>query len=1520
MSHIVRRGLSTLIPPKIASPSGIGAAKDAARMERIVDFYAKLPRGAAPEVKPFGLWGKYQARYFQGKNQSFTPIIHLIAGICLMGYGMEYYFHLPLLTLATPLLLLLSNFICLDQNDILIPKPPGLLTGLPRFFLSITAVHSLGLIPSHKGVSIYRPFPLLTAPSIVMAEQSSHDVVNQTRSGGELSPSDVPASKPDNITAGGDAEGVKPNTNTETETKQSMHTTQAAGGTLGVNGSNAVSNARDDAISISNAGDASGGSDTDTSRADTRGSTDESQHARTNSVKRPTSFKPVSFAKFSVAKSPGSMQASKAAPFSSSPSSTTSPSLSSRPRLVAKTGSSLRDSALKSTTRGGKSGSAGPDPNQVWNKNRPVQQTPSKHLTDEELKQQYGIHMTSRIQEDGDGKESKWADIDDDEDDWAPETIEWNDGTKIMLTQPEPVSTSIPETKDIKDMKEPSPPADSLVPRESSKVLVSKSSGSLGPNATILKLGASAEKQQTKGIGALPKTQNDKPVLVSKSPGPLSKSPWAPLPPVDKVTPLAINPPVQSQPLSRFHPRETRAPEHISTAPSPAKEIAADDFNRSWREPQSGATRELYNSQSGRYEPVPDTRKGPSRSEQQFRAPSLLQRPAHHEQAGPAEPSPAFQTHRSSAQDVAPWARRRTSSNVSGGSGSFGRRMSLSKHDGPPKGSDLIPHRRGSQVNGVVERPLSPHRGPHGQHGISPTEPSPVNYRQVNGPPNVHYSPPSFHAGLPHPSGPQSASDGGIAPPQPPLEDPVAMQQRIMKEKRELARQRRREEEEREEAAKQERIRAKLAAMGPPPSEKRPTKETTTPAEAPKPTPATASVQSPPKPPVPEPSGEPKQYGMMKVHHPETVKKLVAAQEKASDKVFTSTGHGRQPPSPSHDAKTETAKLSTAPLTNGVRSSAEASPTESRHQHQTEETMQQWKSSLPAPGSYSTWGSQKLNSHATNSSLWGPPSNDKALGNGTFDRAFVPFSRDLASHGPLGLADQLPIGPPATNERVGGGERLPQALQSTSRGVVDSGSLPSSLPSPEKRPAHIANNDALKPIGRPGPIGPPQSLPQAQRRQPDQAPRRAPETAAWNDFHVLAAKAEAEENEKFQRELAALREEETRNGKSPSLQVTFNETWRQVRTGDQVGQRHVVGVNKTEDTNHPISPLSGFVPAVGKLPFAEDSAKPLGSTTGRGSRFFPHGSEQPRRPATQDAMYNRGPSPPPPEELSSHHPVFMGDSNKPLVHLPTPKPIVRLPPGKPSPTAPTTFASMAASAPQLRGAAQPIASTPSWQDRFNGLFGKKPAQPKTTTLAVTSSTKEPLEVPPSSSLASVSLPQYDDVDILRDAGKVTSKEVEDEEEMFEDREVGSLPVVRLPNRLLELPWQPAPPAHSRMRSKYQKPVQPMSVEPFYFGYFEKDNTGHFTMSIRLPGNAAGKTVVLPNKGGNNVAPRPRGSSSNTFKPRKNAKPRETGGSYSAPQNARKHTSTHATGARTSSPRPHSSNATWANRVSGGVTH
>lgn len=47
----------------------IGGAQDAVRMQRVVSFYEKLPRGPAPAPQPKGLIERYQARYF-GKNPS----------------------------------------------------------------------------------------------------------------------------------------------------------------------------------------------------------------------------------------------------------------------------------------------------------------------------------------------------------------------------------------------------------------------------------------------------------------------------------------------------------------------------------------------------------------------------------------------------------------------------------------------------------------------------------------------------------------------------------------------------------------------------------------------------------------------------------------------------------------------------------------------------------------------------------------------------------------------------------------------------------------------------------------------------------------------------------------------------------------------------------------------------------------------------------------------------------------------------------------------------------------------------------------------------------------------------------------------------------------------------------------------------------------------------------------------------------------------------------------------------------
>lgn len=36
-------------------------------MERIVNFYSRLPKGPAPEPRPVGLLARYQARYFGNK-------------------------------------------------------------------------------------------------------------------------------------------------------------------------------------------------------------------------------------------------------------------------------------------------------------------------------------------------------------------------------------------------------------------------------------------------------------------------------------------------------------------------------------------------------------------------------------------------------------------------------------------------------------------------------------------------------------------------------------------------------------------------------------------------------------------------------------------------------------------------------------------------------------------------------------------------------------------------------------------------------------------------------------------------------------------------------------------------------------------------------------------------------------------------------------------------------------------------------------------------------------------------------------------------------------------------------------------------------------------------------------------------------------------------------------------------------------------------------------------------------------
>ncbi|AWU74334.1 uncharacterized protein C5L36_0A09280 [Pichia kudriavzevii] len=90
MSTIFRRTVTTLIPPKIASPANLGSNPAAKRMQSIVAFYSKLPRGNATVETPRTPFAIYREKY---RNKG-SPVLHFAVGFLLLGYGLEYYFHL----------------------------------------------------------------------------------------------------------------------------------------------------------------------------------------------------------------------------------------------------------------------------------------------------------------------------------------------------------------------------------------------------------------------------------------------------------------------------------------------------------------------------------------------------------------------------------------------------------------------------------------------------------------------------------------------------------------------------------------------------------------------------------------------------------------------------------------------------------------------------------------------------------------------------------------------------------------------------------------------------------------------------------------------------------------------------------------------------------------------------------------------------------------------------------------------------------------------------------------------------------------------------------------------------------------------------------------------------------------------------------------------------------------------------------------------------------------------------------
>ena len=113
-------------------------------------------------------------------------------------------------------------------------------------------------------------------------------------------------------------------------------------------------------------------SDTEGSKVDADGSEqkkDGAHHARTNSVKKPTTYSKVSATKNFLAKSsspipaPGAKLGEKPSPLTA----TVQPLAAAKPRLIAKTASTLQS---VQRPRPGSEGTGAPDASKVWNKNR----------------------------------------------------------------------------------------------------------------------------------------------------------------------------------------------------------------------------------------------------------------------------------------------------------------------------------------------------------------------------------------------------------------------------------------------------------------------------------------------------------------------------------------------------------------------------------------------------------------------------------------------------------------------------------------------------------------------------------------------------------------------------------------------------------------------------------------------------------------------------------------------------------------------------------------------------------------------------------------------------------------------------------------------------------------------------------------------------------------------------------------------------------------------------------------------
>ncbi|KAK6953876.1 hypothetical protein Daesc_003838 [Daldinia eschscholtzii] len=1119
----------------------------------------------------------------------------------------------------------------------------------------------------------------------------------------------------------------------------------------------------------------SGGSDTETSKA----RLGDKSHARTSStLKKPQSFKSVSVNRTFLASKTTANSTSRPDSTANSASSTPQPTPStsaSRLKLVAKSGTSLGGST-KTLSSNGKPAAA-PDPNTVWNRNRPAAQPEQKKLSDEELMHKYGIHMAGRLGPEDTKGQSNWADIDDDEE-WAPETITWTDGTKITLPPADEIAPS-PSTTHATLSKEPTP----APPKSKSPAPISSATGSPSVRPGVL---ASGKSLVLKGAP-------EKPTLVAKPPAPPTpaKSPWARLPPIEKV------PPGQPDNLAsapRPPARETAA---RSTSPPPTKEIAADDFSRSgFREGHAGNHSQLFNSHSGRYEPVTD-RRG-SRNDVHGRQPAVLQRPQHHEQQGPAEPSAAFQTSRTSGHE-GPFSRRRGSSNVSGTSGIMAHRLGK-PYDIPPP-PEVLQSRAGSVVG--AESPIS-------------TTFSPVN-SQIT--PRLQPS----HPYQPRPSPGQTYATPQYNPPsadQPPNEDEFAIQRRVMRERREQAIKRRLEQEAREEEARKARIAEKLKAMGPPPERKSAKKE--------------GNNESSTQPAYP---GRTNTSASEKPGAPSEATASPSAQETKAR------------PNSDHHVNGEVKHPSTQ-AGNPSDTTANAPKTQSKTA---------WPETSQHPERFTSWVGSSQNSSRN---VWGAPGNDRSLGNGTFnpdlgtlpDSHPAPISERIHRPGPIGPPRSnsqqparseamsgnrmAPIGPPRGRPSNAHEQDLPNSWKSFADNVQEddrrrAAEMQEFINNHEKNPT-IPIRDTWRPRGniqenKRGPAGPYTNHNESQSsgtfnnsRYTGRDERHRPELSTED----MAKRKGLMPSDFAARDAAREAAAKEVNGIHPDFD-------RQAPIGHN--GRNTPG----SQTQHRSS--SRFFPSTRDMPRQDSSAREEARTK----------SPTPPPPTADGHPVFDG-------DVTRPHVAL--PPARPIVKLPPPTnstaPSPLVPAAKP---APISFA--AAAAAPVRGSAQAavprpssrgkgyagipqkpheIASQENWQDKINNLMGKKPAH-QAKSMAVDSSSRIALEHTHSYDPATVALPglTHSVSSAASDDSDYTSKEMA--EECFGEQEMGSLPAVRLPSEAPDALWQAVEPNFDPAPAKLR--VDPTGSEALRF--LPEVSNGKSVIRISAPFMPEAKTVLVP---------------------------------------------------------------------------